>query len=299
MNGSVTPIKPRVGPLPVAEIVSVTPRLANEWLKSMVANRPLSDKKVMEYAIAIDQGQWVLNGETIKFDKDGHLFDGQHRLRAGILADKAFLSHVVRGIEDPNAFATVDTGKARTAKDVFGIAGWQNNAIASGAALVLYAVEHKRLGWGGIVGSYSKGGATGISARLRRGAKLDVVSRDELYKFAVGIEQELAQAVRYANGSHAGRVMPRTSIAALYYMFRQKSATDADRFFTDLGEGVGLQKQDPVYVLRERLLRAKKDARLTRWAILGFAIKAWNARRAGKVLALLRVTDGEQFPKVK
>lgn len=297
MNPSVSRIAPQ--PHPVPEILGVTPAMAEAWLRTMVANRPISQKNVIEFAEAMYEGRWSLNGETIKFDGEGRLFDGQNRLQACLLADVSFRTYVIRGIDDPNAFSTVDTGKTRTASDIFAIAGWQNNKIASGAALIIYAYEHKRLSWGGITGKHGKG-SSNISGKVKRGTTLTTVSRDELHNFATSIQQPLEQAVRFANASRAMRVMPSASVAALFYLFRQKSALQAELFFTDLGEGTGLMKGDPVYVLREKLSYASKSkAKLTRFAILGLTIKAWNKRRDQDHTKVLGVQQGEAFPRIK
>jgi hypothetical protein len=287
-------------PRPVPQVVNITPTMAEQWLKTMVANRPISDKNVIEFATAMAENRWSLNGETIKFDGDGHLFDGQNRLQACILSEVAFRSYVVRGIEDPNAMATVDTGKSRTASDVFAIAGWQNNQIAAGAALVIYAYEQKRLNWSGISARYGKGNDA-IAAKLKRGATLSTVSRDVLHRYAMSIEEGLKQAVRFANSSKASRTMPTASAAALYYIFRQKDVLAAEKFFSDLGEGLGMIKGDPVYVLREKLLSAKaqKAQKITKWAVLGLAIKAWNKRRADETVKVLGIQSGEDFPRAR
>ena len=285
--------------LPIIE--SITPAKAEHYLKTMVANRPLSQSKVIEFALAIDEARWSLNGETIKFDAQGQLFDGQHRLHGCILAQKAFRSYVIRGITDPNAFSTVDTGKTRTHADIFGIAGWQNNKVASTAAMLILLYEKGRVNWGGAVSRVQRKKGSSVLDRVKSmPAGTAYASRDELVAFAASVSDELQQAVRFANSSKAARAMPAGTVAALYYLFRQKAPFEADAFFNDLGDGVGLQKSDPVWVLREKLLHSKSSkSKLTRWAIFGFAIKTWNKRRAGESASVMRVQDGEAFPKVK
>ena len=282
------------------EVVNITPRIAEEWLKTMVANRPISQKNVIEFAEAMYDGRWSLNGETIKFDDQARLFDGQNRLQACLLAGVPFRSYVITGIEDENAFATVDTGKARTNADVFAIAGWQNNKIAAGAAFLLYLYENKRMGWTGPIGKHSKG-SEAIAARVQRGVALTTVSREELHSFAKGVEERLQQAVRFANSAKASRILPSASVAALYFLFSKISIKDAESFFNDLGEGVGILKGDPVYVLREKLIGAKmaKAVKLNRFAIIGLSLKAWNKRRDGSRIQVLGIQNGEAFPAAK
>ena len=282
-----------------ADFENITPAKAEQFLKTMVGNRPVSETKKWEYAYAIDEGRWSLNGESLKFDSQGRMFDGQHRCLACILADKPFITYVTRGISDENAFSTVDTGKTRTHADIFGIAGWQNNKTASGAAMLVYAYQNKRLSIGGVTGRLLRKDSP-LAAKMVRRPNAGVVSREELIEFATDIGEELQAAVRFANSSKAARVMPATTVAGLYYLFRERARYEADRFFTDLGEGVGLQKIDPVYVLREKLLVSKTSkAKLTRWAQIAFTIKAWNARRNNDSMHTLRMVEGEKFPVIK
>lgn len=67
---------------PVFTIETVTPMKAARWLKRNIANRRVSPKVVRNYAGDMSRGEWLLNGEAIKFDRDGNLLDGQHRLGA-------------------------------------------------------------------------------------------------------------------------------------------------------------------------------------------------------------------------
>jgi hypothetical protein len=299
MNTAV--VKPLKAPgLVGAKLESITPAMAEEWLKTMVKNRAVSEAKVWEYAFAMDEGRWSPNGETIKFDADGHLFDGQHRLLAGIRAEKPFLSLVVRGISDAHAFATVDTGKGRTHADIFGIEGWHANKTASGAAMLIKLYQDGRLGWGGVTNRRLK--RKTALAQKAKGAMptMNVISREELVDFASEIREELDVAVRFGNTSKASRVMPTATVAALYYIFRDKSRADADQFFLDLGEGLGLERHDAVYALREKLMQSKASkSKLTRWAIFGLTIKAWNKRRAKEYTKVLGIQANEEFPRAR
>lgn len=297
----VSVMKTSSGPRPRPDVESITPAKAEAYLKTMIANRHVSQAKVLEYAISMDEGKWSLNGETIKFNSDGQLFDGQQRLNACILAGKPFLTYVVRGINDPDAFATVDTGKARTHADVFAISGWQNNKIASAVAMVILLLEQKRVNWSGPETRVKRSTAPTITAKLRQMPNRAIaVSRNELVHFAEKNSEALQQAVRFAACSKAARLVPGASIAALYYVFRKIAPFDADTFFQALAEGAGLQKSDPVLVLREKLSRSKMSKeKLTRWAIIGFTIKTWNKRRANEPMQSLRVIEGERFPVAK
>lgn len=281
-------------------VENITPARAESYLSNMVKNRPVSEAKVLEYAIAMDEGKWSLNGETLKFDKQGRLFDGQHRLRACVLAGKPFRTCIVRGIEDDHAFATVDVGKNRSHGDVFSIAGFANSKDAAAVATIIYLYKQGKIDWKGPIETRaSRGTSPTISAKLKKMPNTSaVVQKEDLLEFAEKIAEGLASAVRFAQTAKAGKLLSQPIIGGAYYLFREKSFNDAEQFFADLGEGVGLTKTDAVYWLRERLIDNKSsDAKLNRWTILGFLFKAWNKRRAGEPLRYLRVQDGEEFPK--
>lgn len=109
-----------------SEVETITPQKAREYLELNKVNRPLNKKQVVFYASQMVRGQWKLNGEAIVFADDGHLLNGQHRLRAvetaGIPVD--FL--VVRGCES-DVFATYDTGRSRTGGDALAICNIRNS----------------------------------------------------------------------------------------------------------------------------------------------------------------------------
>lgn len=63
MNGTVHALKPTVKGAQVI-LETIIPATAKKWLETMVNNRALSQSKHIEYAIAMDEGRWVVNGEN-------------------------------------------------------------------------------------------------------------------------------------------------------------------------------------------------------------------------------------------
>ena len=109
------------------------PELAEYILSNLnVNNRPRKVKKIIQYRRDMQNRNWSLTGETIKFGTDGFLKDGQNRLAACIQAQTPFTTHAIFGI-DPATFHHMDTGKNRGADDVLAIMGVKNHAkIAMG-----------------------------------------------------------------------------------------------------------------------------------------------------------------------
>ena len=63
-------------------VMTVTPSQAGIWLKSNPNNRSLSRSRVERLAGYMREGKFHQNGDTIRFDEDGALLDGQHRVGA-------------------------------------------------------------------------------------------------------------------------------------------------------------------------------------------------------------------------
>lgn len=280
---------------------TITPAMSEKWLTLMVGNRPLSDGKAVEYAIAIEEGRWSVNGETIKFDSEGRLFDGQHRLQACILAGKIFKSYVAYGIVDENAFATVDVGKTRSHGDIFGIAGYPSSNIASGAALLIYQFKNNLLSMSGDASRRMKRGSAKFLAKLDKlPVKAVHVTKEELLSYAEPFKDRLIGAVRFADTCKV-KFLSKNLVAGCYLLFSEKSDPEAKAFFIDLAEGVGLSSSDPVYRLRERLIGNQASMnKMKRGAVLMLLFKAWNKRRAGEKLKMaIKLVEGEEYPKLR
>jgi hypothetical protein len=257
---------------PVKE--KITPKKAREWLKRNDTNRPLRRSRVTKLADAMRRGEWKLNGEAIKFNCDGSMADGQHRCEAVVESGVTIESLVVYGIQ-PDAFDTMDQGISRSIADVFARNGE-----------MYYAVLATAVRWVGVLSDGMNWKATGYSPDQ---------AKDALNKNA-GLRDSVKRVSVAAMDSG---IFPAAMATALHYLFAQKDAELADKFFHQLLVGEGLLKKDPVYGLRDRLIRNRGDeAKLPRDVIIGYTIKTWNATRAKKPMGVLRWTEGT-MPEIK
>ena len=65
--------------------VKVTPEMAQAWLDNQLQNRTKSATTVSQYATAMFDGVWLADESLpLRFNEDGRLVDGQHRLLAVI-----------------------------------------------------------------------------------------------------------------------------------------------------------------------------------------------------------------------
>lgn len=71
-----------------SSIELITPKLARDLLDTQANNRKLSARRSQEYCRRMRDQEWRLS-DALKFDVDGHLIDGQHRLSAVIRTELA------------------------------------------------------------------------------------------------------------------------------------------------------------------------------------------------------------------
>ena len=126
-------VKPKDGEIHIG-IVSVSPTLANQWLdnadKVGFKNRAPANASIVKYAHEMSSGTW----STSTYDpihlavEDGVCYpiNGQHRLRALILADVALDFLVVVGVSRAN-FRYYDQGRPRDLPQIIDIVKNENN----------------------------------------------------------------------------------------------------------------------------------------------------------------------------
>jgi len=252
----------------------VTPEMATEWLKGNFINRPLNVRHVDTLASEMSKGRWKSNGDTICFNGDT-LIDGQHRLEACVKSGVAFETIVVSGLPS-DVFDTKDAGKIRSAADVLSIRG-EKNAAKIAASLK-------------IVDRY----LTGRMASPPRYTNTDV---EALLVQHPGIRESVSHI------KTTKKLLSYSILTGLHYLFAQKDKALADEVADKLISGVGLQVGEPVYLLRERLMRNMiSKEKLSPRYIAALLIKAWNATRDNTTIRTLRFREEgdspEQFPVI-
>lgn len=122
------------------EILIITPDLAAAMLSKNTKNRKSSPMTVKAYARDMKAGNWQLNGDAIRFDINGNLLDGQHRLAACVAAETHFQSIVIYGLpaETQN---TMDQGRVRSSSDILGINGAGSTMLRAATLRLLYVIK--------------------------------------------------------------------------------------------------------------------------------------------------------------
>lgn len=255
----------------------ITPEMAQVMLRWNDRNRLLSKPKATHYAQIISEGRWVFNTIPIVFSSE-RLIDGQHRLRGCIEAGVPIEALVTFGAPD-DAFTTIDTGKSRTAGDIFGIYGVSNcNNIAAATRWVYF---------------YDQG-----SVMFTAGGPREMIDHPSLYAFYQQ-NKSIQKSMPIGHAFRKSRLAMPSLMMGVHYVCARKSRKQADEFFTKVADGIGFAgTSDPAYRLRKRLLdNAISQEKMNRRQVAALAIKAWNAFRSDRDTGALTYRAGEKFPR--
>lgn len=260
----------------VVTVEVITPELAARWLKTSVGNRNISAKAVKRLVMDILAGAWDLNGETIKFNDQGQLMDGHHRLTAIVVSGVTVSSAVFRGAPGKSV-RTIDCGVARSFANLLEFEGESNSGTIASSGRLFYRYENKypnSLGEDNVT-------HTQLMGQFQR-------------------HPEFRESARYVGGKDNLRRILTPSVATVtHFICGLKDPVTRDRFFAEVNSGAQLEAGSPSLVLRETIqsLRSgnKRERRRPEW-LFAMTLKAWNAYRKGKKVRLLKWAVGEPFP---
>ena len=127
----------------------ITPKEASKILaeQNPYNYREVNWATVDIYANDMKSGNWKENGETVKFDINGNLIDGQHRFWAIVKSGVPILCIIVYDL-DPSVADTIDIGRKRSIEQYL---KWADKAYTKGATGIVQQVmtfdkKNKNLG---------------------------------------------------------------------------------------------------------------------------------------------------------
>lgn len=222
--------KPKI----TTDIAVITPEIAAGYLEKNHRNRRVSEAMVRRYMRDMTNGNWRLTGDAIRFDANGELLDGQHRLTACVRAKTNFESVVVYGLA-PDDQDVIDTGKGRSAQDVLTIRGLANANRVSTALRVLLAYKNDQ------------------RPRAQLWSHSDIVG-------ALNDHPNITKSVAKINGFP--RSAPYGAFGFMHYVASVflKREDAADRMIEVMKSGIPSYDGDPIHALRERFIRLSEEA---------------------------------------
>ena len=256
-----------------SNVKTITPEYANQLLLKNVSNRPLNKATVDNYTAQILNGLWKLNGEPIIISDEDTILDGQHRLQACVKANKSIDSIVITGVPS-NVFATIDTGRIRTAGDVFSIEGIQNaNWMSAGVSKYF---------------NFKKGAVRSVdqTSLVTMG-----ISKQQILDFYNENKDIVNVIVKFASTCYSKvRLLTMSSVAAymLYLVIdKEHPVAKVMDFFAELF-GIQETTNTTISICRDALLRNLTRQRvLTPTIKTAYVIKTWNAYITGKNMSQL------------
>jgi hypothetical protein len=243
------------------EVMLVTPEMAQHWLdESNVHNRNASNSTVARYALDMAADKWRLTAEPIKFDVNGNLIDGQHRLMASVRAGVSFTTLVARNVET-RAQDVMDTGRRRSIGDQLRLNDYPYSQVAGTAAKILLIWDQ---GW------------------LYAGRdKWSLVTHSNVLEY-LEVNPDLIASIGHTYGMFNTGVSPATR-AATFHVLQKIDREAAVEFFDKFNTGAELAKNSPILALRNRVANLKASGtRVYTADHISLIFRAWNYWRKGK-----------------
>lgn len=262
----------------------ITPELASKWLATNFDNRNPSNSGHKYLVRQIQDGKWKFNGESVKFDENGNLVDGQHRLMAVVEAKKSIDSNVSFGIPR-EAFHTMDTGKSRTPADILSAKGYKNANILSSVARQLLAIESNN---------------KGLHENSIKSTRFD---NADVMAFVHG-KADLPEIVTEAHNMWQKmpiKIISSSVYCTMYYLFFKRHTGEARKFMESVALGMGLQPESPALALRqslEKMYNERDKKKYSHYHKCTVFARCWNAQRKNEKMSRYQFRRTESMPKV-
>lgn len=264
------------------QVELITPDVARNFLSFNKQNRPINKAKVREISTEMQEGRWLFDGAPIRFDKNGVLLDGQHRLNAILVSGKEFDILVVRGLE-PETFKVMDTGKMRGGSDIFNIEGVPNASTASASCSFILSYKANKEG---------------------KGIKAYKVSNSrtlELYREYPSFDEYVRSGMKLYHLSH--KLLPSSWIIGYEFLMSEINVAKATKFWNEVCTGIGLTEGSPTLQLRDALLADKAKSyihsKMSKHMKQALIVKAWNLYLTDRTVKKLYFqVDRDATPKI-
>lgn len=260
----------------IVEILTITPDLADQWLRANTRNRRVRDEHVDDLADKMRCGEFKFNGDAIRWSSNNVLLDGQHRLLAVKQSGVSIRQIVVRGLEDETQ-VTMDRQNRRTLGHHLDIMGESNSKTLTATL---------NMAW-----QWDRG------VRWRIGTNgAGVPSYEQAYEYLLH-HPGIRISAEVTKGLRSKKIMRESTGALLHWVFSRIDAAACEDFFERLISGAHVDDGDPVWALRERSKDLRAEKLETPQTVVPLACKAWNFYCQGKTVKFLRVRMGGDAPE--
>lgn len=289
-NEEILKLKGSNGELYEMWIETIGPNQAAKYLKNLGAQRKIKVEHVKRLADVMKNKHFDnLNGDTIVFDSDCRLMNGQHRLLGVIDSGCEIVTFCIKGVAK-DVYFSIDQGQSpRKLRDLLSIKGEQYTTELAGALNYLWRYKNTIMG-------HTQGNAYLLDNRVAyQLLKRNPILRNSI-KWSVIVSKE-------APVMHLGRGM----ISFLHYTLAKINSEKASEFLDILTYNVKSPNVDcPAYVLRQRFIKSatpiNRRERVGSLEKLAWTIKAWNLFIQDRHIRSSREITwklGESFPQIR
>ena len=245
------------------KLVNVTPDVATNYLTFNSKNRKHSDKHVTFLTNQMLKGDFLENGESIVFDANNMLLDGQHRLMAIAKSGKSYNIPIVRGAKSLS-MATYDTGKNRSASDVLELNNFKYTTHIANLIKNIYGFTVK------------KEKTNGVS----KGNRAYTLTNQQVLEYCQENYQWLKEIIKKCNSITAKsttKVLSTSKIALISYIIGGENPSEENYAFIKNLVGVNVQESTAPNYIFTKLYNSKVNKEpLNFYWVLGMSIRAWN-----------------------
>ena len=261
--------------------VKLTPDLAKVWLDTMPDyQRSSSALVVAEYAKDMIDGRWVEGtGDTIRFNKQGQMIDGQHRCLAVIESGVSIYVTIIEGLDD-EVYLVLDKGRKRTVADSIG--GKNANARAAIAKTII------ALNNGTPVASV-------LSGNLSK--KNNPISATETAEVALVMENEISQIMECymrLKKANNGRFSASVAVCLVAHAIELSGSPDSFKAFCDEVVKPAHERAMVCTMAREKAtsfnLSKGKSKNAMIFAIYAIAYENWIKGKTPKIIQTSAIT---------
>jgi hypothetical protein len=267
-------------------LVYITPEIAEHYLSYNTQNRKESVKSINFLTEQMNKGLFIENGESIVFDKNMKLTDGQHRLMSIIRSGKSYHIPVVKGV-DIKSMATYDTGKNRSSADVLSINGFKNaNLLSTFIKLInIYEIKNSKA---------SKPLSYSRDEQLTNQQILNYCkdNYDWLYRIILDVTNIYVKSEI--------KVISKSNFCYMVYMIGGKNPNQNVYEFMKNIYGLNRTQDTATSYLYSKLYKSKINKEpLGFYWVLGMTIKAWNYFIDGNPsVRFFRFSTEQELPKI-
>ena len=241
----------------------MTPAKAKILLEGNTNNRKIKGTTVRIYTDLMKRGLWKYNGQPIVTSNNQRLLDGQHRLLACVAANVSFDTEFIIDVAS-DTFDTIDCGAKRTFSDILSINKESDVKNKARVARVYYLYEN--------------------GLNLKSGVP-NTILNEFYYDNNIRISRACVGLNKFRN-------LYNPSIIGLAKIITTKEyVVKSDEFFDKLASGANLEYNDPILVLRNKLISITIKKADIRETSLRLILRAWTLSLKGKKITQLRITN--------